>query len=148
MMTSMIEDGIRIPSVPAEAIVPTASSLLKPRSIIAGKAMSVSITTEAPTMPVVAAMMVPISVTDIASPTGTRRMSTCRQCSKSLATPLRSSTVPMKMNIGTATRIGLDAAEPKMRGSRLKNCTGMKTSSSMPMKPNTMAMPPSTKATG
>ena len=110
--------------------------------------MSVSITTEAPTMPVVAAMIVPINVTDMASPPGIRRSSTCKQCSKSLATPLRSSTVPMKMNMGTATRIGLEAAEPQMRGSRLKNCTGMNTSSSMPMPPNRIAIPPSTKATG
>ena len=89
-----------------------------------GNAIIVSITTEAPTMPVVAAMIVPISVTDIASPPGTRRVSTCRQCSRSLATPERSSMVPMKMNMGTATRIGLEAAVPHTRGSRLKNWTG------------------------
>ena len=42
-----------------------------------GSAISVSITTEAPTMPVVAAMMVPSKVTAIASPPGTRRNKTC-----------------------------------------------------------------------
>ena len=99
-------------------------------------------------MPVVAAMIVPINVTDIASPPGMRRVSTCSAWSRSFATPLRSSTVPMKMNIGTATRIGLAAMPPQMRGSRLKNCIGWNTSNRMPIAPNTIAMPPSTNATG
>ncbi len=99
-------------------------------------------------MPVVAAMIVPISVTDIASPPGMRRVSTCSACRRSFATPLRSSTVPMKMNIGTATRIGFAATPPQMRGSRLKNCTGWKTSNRMPRPPKKMPIPPSTNATG
>jgi hypothetical protein len=113
-----------------------------------GSAIKVSITTEAPTMPVVAAMIVPMSVTDIARPPGMRRVSTCRQWSRSLAMPLRSSMVPMKMNIGTATSTGLEAAAPHTLGRRLKNCSGWKTSNRMPMPPKKMAMPPSTKATG
>ena len=47
----------------------------------------------------------------------------------------------MKMNIGTATRTGLEAAEPQMRGSRLKNCTGSNTPSSMPIPPKKIADP-------
>ena len=86
MITSMMDGGMRIPSVPADAMVPTASSLLYPRSSMVGSAMSVSITTEAPTMPVVAAMIVPISVTDMASPPGMPRVRICRHCSRSLAT--------------------------------------------------------------
>ncbi len=86
---------------------------------MAGSAISVSMTTEAPTMPVVAAMIVPISVTDIARPPGIRRVSTCRHFSNSVATPLRSSTVPMKMNMGIATSTWLAATPPQIRTSRL-----------------------------
>jgi hypothetical protein len=99
-------------------------------------------------MPVVAAMIVPISVTDMARPPGMRRVSTCSACRRSFATPLLSSTVPMKMNIGTATRIGFAAMPPQMRGSRLKNIIGSNTPNAMPMAPKKMAMPPSTNATG
>ena len=45
-------------------------------------------------MPVVAAMMMPMSVTDMASSPGIRRVSPCRQCSRLLATPLRSGAEP------------------------------------------------------
>ena len=72
MITSIMEGGIKMPSVPAEAIVPVASSLAYPRSIIDGSAIIVSMTTEAPTIPVVAAMIVPIKVTDMARPPGIR----------------------------------------------------------------------------
>ena len=71
--------------------------------------------TEAPTMPVVAAMTVPMTVTEIASPPGTRRSKTCKHSSNSVATPLFSSIVPMKMNMGMATRIGFSATLPQMR---------------------------------
>ena len=54
----------------------------------------------------------------------------------------------MKMNIGTATRIGLAAMPPQMRGSRLKNIIGSNTPNAMPMAPKKIAMPPSTNATG
>ena len=75
-----------------------------------GSASSVIITTEAPMMPVVAAMIVPITVTDSASPPGTRRSRICRMCSRSSATRLRSSMVPMKTKHGMATRIGFCTA--------------------------------------
>ena len=44
-------------------------------------------TTDAPIIPVVAAMIVPMSVTDSARPPGTRRSSPCRQLRRSRATP-------------------------------------------------------------
>ncbi len=79
---------------------------------ITGSAISVSMITDAPTMPVDAAMMVPSSVTAIASPPGMRRVSNCSVCSRSSATPLRSSMVPMKMNIGIATSTWFCTAWP------------------------------------
>ena len=64
----------------------------------------VIMTTEAPMIPVIAAMMTPIAVTDSARPPGTLYNRTCRQCRRSLATPLFSNIVPMKMNMGMAMR--------------------------------------------
>ncbi len=57
-------------------------------------------------IPVVAAMIVPITVTESASAPGTRRSMTCRMCSRSSATFDFSSMVPMKTKHGIATRIG------------------------------------------
>ena len=82
-MTSMIDGGIKIPKVPEAAIVPVASEGLYLRSNITGKASKVIITTDAPIIPVVAAIMVPIIVTDKANPPGTLRSNTCKQCNKS-----------------------------------------------------------------
>ena len=99
-------------------------------------------------MPVVAAITVPISVTDSASPPGTRRSSTCSACSRSFATPDFSSIVPMKMNIGTATSTRLSTIPPKMREMMLKNSIGENTSKTTPSAPKARPMPPSTMATG
>ena len=49
-------------------------------------ASRVIITTEAPMLPVVAARIVPITVTDSARPPGTLRSRICRICSSSSAT--------------------------------------------------------------
>ena len=147
MMTSMMLGGIRMPSVPEAAIVPVASSVLYLRSIITGSAIRLIITTEAPMIPVVAARMVPMTVTASASPPGVRRNSTWRQCRRSAATPARSSIVPMKMNMGMATSTRLSAM-PQIRSTRLKNSICEKTSKYMPMKPKASPTPPSTKPTG
>ena len=84
-----------------------------------GKASSVIMITDAPTMPVVAARIVPSRVTEMARPPGRRRSRTCRQNSKSVAMPLRSSIVPMKMNIGRVSSgyhfISFIAAENGMK---------------------------------
>ena len=79
MITSMMLGGIRMPSVPDAAIVPVASSMLYLRCSMTGSAIRLIITTEAPMMPVVAARMVPITVTASASPPGVRRSRICRQ---------------------------------------------------------------------
>ena len=63
-------------------------------------------------MPVVAAMMVPSTVTAMASPPGTTLSISCSACSSSSATPLFSSIVPMKMNIGIATSTWFCTAWP------------------------------------
>ena len=113
-----------------------------------GSAISVSMMTEAPTMPVVAAMMVPMMVTDMARPPGMRRVSTCSAFRSSSATPDFSRIVPMKTNIGTAISTGFCTAWPKMRGIRLPNWAGRNTSNTMPRAPNASATPPRTNATG
>ena len=117
------------------------------RSIITGSAIRLIITTEAPMMPVVAARIVPMTVTASASPPGVRRRSTCRQCSRSAATPALSSIVPMKMNIGIATSTRLSAI-PQILSTRLNSSTCEKTSKYMPTKPKASPTPPSTKPTG
>ena len=147
MMTSMMLGGISIPSVPEAAMVPVASSRLYSRSTMTGSAIRLIITTEAPMMPVVAARIVPMTVTASASPPGVRRSTTWRQYSRLEATPERSSIVPMKMNIGIATSTRL-SAKPQMRSTRLKNSTWEKTSKYMPMKPKARPTPPSTNPTG
>ena len=118
-----------------------------------GSASSVIITTEAPMMPVVAAMIVPITVTERARPPGTRRSMTCRICSRSAATRERSSIVPMKMKQGIATRTGfctapLDPSPPQIRGRMMKNSRKSIRSNPMPRKPKSSAIPPSAMATG
>ena len=147
MMTSMMLGGIRMPSVPDAAMVPVASSRLYSRSTMTGSAIRLIITTEAPMMPVVAARMVPMTVTASASPPGVRLSTTWRQYKRLAATPERSSIVPMKMNIGIATSTRL-SAKPQMRSTRLKNSTWEKTSKYMPMKPKARPTPPRTNPTG
>ena len=71
-------------------------------------------------IPVVAAIIVPIIVTERASPPGVRRSKTWRQCRRSFATPERSNIVPIKINIGTATKIKFSAAVPQIREITLK----------------------------
>ena len=148
MMTSMMLGGMRMPSVLAAAMVPVASSWLYLRSSMIGSAIRVIITTEAPMMPVLAAMIVPMTVTPSASPPGTRRSSTWRQCRRSWATPERSSMVPMKTKSGTATSTRFSAAPPQTRGRMLKNSMGANTSRAVPIRPNASDAPPSANATG
>ena len=69
---------------------------------------------------------VPITVTDMARPPGTRFSITCRMCSKSAATRERSSIVPIKTKHGIATNIGfctapLEPSPPQIRGMTMKN---------------------------
>ena len=57
-----------MPSVPEAAMVPTASSGLYFSRSMMGNARVLSMTTEAPTMPVLAAMMMPRMATEMARP--------------------------------------------------------------------------------
>ena len=68
--------------------------------------------TDAPTMPVVAAIIVPIAHTASAKPPGTRRSRICRVFSRSSAARERSRIVPMKMNMGMATSTWFTTMEP------------------------------------
>ncbi len=113
-----------------------------------GSASSVIITTDAPMMPVVAAMMVPMSVTESASPPGTRRVNTCRQFKRSFATPDFSSIVPMNMNMGMATSTGFSMVWPKIRLGRTLIRAQFNTPARSPMTAKASPMPPSVKATG
>ena len=73
IIISIILGGISIPSVPEAAITPVASAWLYPCRIIVGNARAVIIVTEAPIIPVIAANIVPITVTANASAPGTLR---------------------------------------------------------------------------
>ena len=75
-----------------------------------GSAISVSMMTEAPTMPVVAAMMVPIKVTDMASPPGNAARQHLQRLQQFVGDADFSSIVPMKTNIGTAISTGFCTA--------------------------------------
>ena len=95
MIISMILGGIRIPSVPDAAMTPVDKAWLYPWRIIVGRARAVIIVTEAPIMPVIAASIVPITVTASANAPGTFLRRTCTQYRRSFAIPLRSSITPM-----------------------------------------------------
>ena len=67
-----------------------------------GKAIRVSMMTEAPTTPVMAAKRTPMTATEIAVPPGMARNSRCKVSSRSLANCERSNITPMKISSGTA----------------------------------------------
>ena len=85
--------------------------------------MTESSTTAAPTTPIGAARMVPITMTATASPPGTRLSRISVATSMSLAEPERSRIDPMKMNIGIETSTGSTATPPHMR-SRMLDSVG------------------------
>ena len=79
-------------------------------------------------MPVVAAIIVPIIVTDSANPPGTALKRICKAYNKSLATPDFSSIVPIKINIGMATNIKFSHTPPQILEIMLKNSIKLKIS--------------------
>ena len=111
--------------VPEAAIVPVAKEGSYFLSNITGSANNVIITTEAPIIPVVAAIIVPIIVTERARPPGTFFNKTCKQYNKSFATPLLSSMVPININIGTATKIKFSQTKSFMKSIFIKNSKEM-----------------------
>ena len=104
-------------------------------SSITGKAKRVIITTDAPIIPVVAAIIVPIIVTDKASPPGTVLNKICNAYNKSLATPDFSNIVPININIGIATNIKFSQTPPHILDRILKNSIRLNTSKYIPIKP-------------
>ena len=76
MIISMMLGGINIPSVPEAAMTPHDIAWLYPCRIIVGRAKAVIIVTDAPIIPVMAAKIVPITVTANANAPGTRFRST------------------------------------------------------------------------
>ena len=70
---------MRMPSVPAAQIVPQASAWSYFALSMWGRASTLISVTDAPMMPVIAAMIVPMTVTESARPPGTRFSSTWRQ---------------------------------------------------------------------
>ena len=115
---------------------------------MAGSASMESMTTEAPIMPVVAAMIVPMIATPSAKPPGTRLNSICRQRKRSAAILLFSSTMPIKMKSGAAMRTMLSAAPPQIRNRKLKNSRGRNKPRDHPIKPKMIETPPKTNPTG
>ena len=107
-----MDGGINMPNVPEAAMVPVARGRLYFWSRITGNASNVIITTLAPIMPVVAAIITPKNTTAKAKPPGTRRNNNCRVFNRSRAMPLFSIIVPMKINIGMATKVRLLTMPP------------------------------------
>ena len=110
--------------------------------------MTESSTTAAPTTPIGAARIVPITMTATASPPGTRLSRISVASSMSLAEPERSRIDPMKMNIGIETSTGSTATPPHMRSRMFDRLASGNTPSSQPMQAKISAVPPITKATG
>ncbi len=99
----MTEGGIRIASVPEEAMRPALVGRSYPVSNNRGSASNAINTTEAPTMPEDAASNTPITRTEIPMPAAEPPSAACAALRLRDATPDFSSTRPMKMNIGIAT---------------------------------------------
>ena len=100
------------------------------------------VTTVAPTTPVVAASNAPTITTETASPPRRRPNSRPIVSSRSSASPDLSSTMPMKMNSGTASRVKLVITPQILRGSRWKKSKPRNTP------PNSSAIAPRVNATG
>ncbi len=107
-----------------------------------------SSTTAAPTTPIGAARMVPITMTETARPPGTRLSRISVASSMSLADPERSRIDPMKMNIGIETSTGSTATPPHIRSRMLDRLANGNTPSHQPIEAKIRADPPITKATG
>ncbi len=105
------------------------------------------VTTVAPTMPVLAAIRAPTSITARPSPPGTRCKICASACSNWSASRERSSITPMKTNTGTATRVSL-LMMPNTRLGNASRKTASKVPVAMPMPANNRATPASVNATG
>ena len=100
------------------------------------------VTTVAPATPVVAASSAPTITMAIASPPFSLPHSLPMVSSNSSARPERSSTTPMKINSGTASRVKLVMIPQILSGSRAKKSRPRK------IPPKIRATAPSVNATG
>ena len=105
------------------------------------------VTTVAPTIPVLAASNMPISVTEIPSPPRRLPRRALIVSSKSSAMRARSSVTPMKTNKGTATSISLVIIPNRRLGSPNSRAS-LKLPPSTPRPAKISAVPPSDSATG
>ena len=104
--------------------------------------------TAAPTTPIGAARIVPITITETASAPGHRLSRTSVASSMSLAEPDRSRIAPMKMNMGIDASTGSLATPPHMRSTISDRPISLKTPSQAPKTAKASASPPMMKATG
>ena len=95
------------PSVPAAQIVPVETAGSYPRRNMVGREMRPMVTTVAPTMPVLAAIIAPTITTAMPRPPGVPRINWARDCSNWSASFDRSSITPMNTKTGTAIRVSL-----------------------------------------
>ncbi len=104
--------------------------------------------TAAPTTPIGAARIVPITITETASAPGHRFSSTSVASSMSLAEPDRSRIAPMKMNMGIDARTGSLATPPHMRSTISDRPIRLNVPSHTPTSAKMSDSPPMMKATG
>ena len=104
--------------------------------------------TAAPTTPIGAARIVPITITATANPPGTRLSRISVADNMSFAEPLRSRIAPMKMNIGIETSTGSIATPPHMRSTMFDRLTNGRSPKLQPITAKIKPVPPSTNATG
>ena len=133
-----------MPSVPAEQIVPAASRMEYFCFSMTGKAISPSMTTEAPMIPVLAAITTPTIVTDRASPPGRCANRRSSASSRFLAILDFSSISPMKTNNGTAIISQFVRVPVNIRDEIVLR----KISGTSPMNVKSIPTPASTSATG
>ena len=104
IITSIILGGIKIPNVPVAQTTPQAKFGLYLFFNIRGTPKIVNNTTAAPIIPVEAASKTPINTIDIASPPLVFPNNLDKSVIRSSAIPDLSIIIPIKINIGNATR--------------------------------------------
>lgn len=128
-------------------MVPVARLGSKPRLSRVGKLSRPSVTTVAPTMPVLAAISPPTNTTATSMPPCKRPSALAIDSSKSSAMRARSSTTPISTNSGTAMSVSLFIT-PNNRLGRSSSSGTPNAPTPRPSRPNSSATPAKVKATG
>ena len=105
MTTSMIEGGMRMPSVPPAVIVPEARRTSYPERFIVVAAMMPRMVTLAPTIPVAAPNITLTNRTATKSDPFIRASMSCTAANSRSISPACSIMNPMKTNSGTAASV-------------------------------------------